>query len=431
LIQAVRRLYNPNGKKIPLPMVVELNRRLVKGYTKYKDDPRIISLKRAVLDYNQQLIQLQIRDHQVAYAKLPILKVVGLLIYRFLKLVALSVAVLPGLILFSPVFITGKIISIKKAREALAASTVKVQARDVMATWKLLVAMALAPIMYLTYTIILTIWCHKNRVQGYVPEFVPTWTMIPISFTFFSSITYAALRFGEVGMDIAKSLKPLLIALSPAHGTLLVRIRERRQRLSAEVTELINTLGPEMFPDFDSARIIADPLVQDRANEQPRTPTAYQSKHHRGESGGILADGDQEPSSPTSPTYDRHLHFPDGGTTFMNDTLPRNESFRNLSNIALFASRPGTPHHMRSRSQSGIGLHKLSISNVGMSPLDSKEGFDEVSKKIRGAMRQRGQRRRSESERGFDSGTSTPKSDEGMMVADGLQMTSWSTKKGQ
>jgi glycerol-3-phosphate O-acyltransferase/dihydroxyacetone phosphate acyltransferase len=51
--------------------------------------------------------------------------------------------------------------------------------------------------------------------------------------------------------------------------------------------------------------------------------------------------------------------------------------------------------------------------------LDSKESFDEVSKKIRGAMRERGARRRSESERGFESGTSTPVSE-----ADGLTMSS-------
>ena len=31
LIQAVRRLYNPKGKSLPLSMVVELNRRLMKG----------------------------------------------------------------------------------------------------------------------------------------------------------------------------------------------------------------------------------------------------------------------------------------------------------------------------------------------------------------------------------------------------------------
>ncbi|KAG9557372.1 glycerol-3-phosphate O-acyltransferase, partial [Aureobasidium melanogenum] len=69
LIQAVRRLYNPKGKKLPLPMVVELNRRLVKGYTTYKDDPRIVNLKKAILAYNKELMMLNIRDHQVSYAK--------------------------------------------------------------------------------------------------------------------------------------------------------------------------------------------------------------------------------------------------------------------------------------------------------------------------------------------------------------------------
>ena len=69
LIQAVRRLYNPKGKHLPLPMVVELNRRLVKGYTRYKDDPRIMGLKKRVIDYNKRLRQLALRDHQVQYAK--------------------------------------------------------------------------------------------------------------------------------------------------------------------------------------------------------------------------------------------------------------------------------------------------------------------------------------------------------------------------
>ena len=52
LIQAVRRLYNPKGKKLPLPMIVELNRRLVKGYNVYKDDPRIKGHQKSIIDYN-------------------------------------------------------------------------------------------------------------------------------------------------------------------------------------------------------------------------------------------------------------------------------------------------------------------------------------------------------------------------------------------
>ena len=145
LIQAVRRLYNPPGKKLPLPMIVELNRRFVKGYTTYKDDPRVVDVRKSVLRYNKRLQMLNIRDHQVSYAKYPLWRVVFALIYRTSKLALLSIAVLPGTILFAPVFIAGKIISIRKSKEALAASSVKVRAKDVVATWKLLVSMALAP----------------------------------------------------------------------------------------------------------------------------------------------------------------------------------------------------------------------------------------------------------------------------------------------
>jgi glycerol-3-phosphate O-acyltransferase/dihydroxyacetone phosphate acyltransferase len=373
-------------------MVVELNRRLVKGYERYKDDPRIVNLKKSVMAYNKQLLQLQIRDHQVEYAKLSIVKIVALLLYRLGKLILLSVGVLPGLILFSPVFVAGKLISIKKSREALAASTVKLQGRDVVATWKLLVAMALAPALYTFYTVLLTVWTYGDRIGGRVPESVPLWAIVVFGYIFFPSITYAALRFGEIGMDITKSLRPLIVGLSPSHGNMMVRLRERRARLATEVTDVINTLGPEMFPDFDSARIVADPF-RDGA---PQSPIKEQHRH------------DSEPSSPITSSY------PFSALSHGTTGLPRNESFKNLSSIGLFASRPTTPHHPRSRSNSS-GFFPVQ----GFSSLDSKESFDEVSKKIRGAMRERGARRRSESEKGFESGTSTPVSE-----ADGLTMSS-------
>lgn len=315
LIQAVRRLYNPTGKKLPLSMVVELNRRLVKGYTHYKDDPRIISLKKSVISYNKQLQYLNLKDHQVEVARTHTWKVVLTLLYRLGKLSVLSIGVLPGLILFAPVFVAGKIISIKKSKEALAASTVKIQARDVVATWKLLVALALAPVLYTFYTILLTWWTHYNRVRGYVPDYVPLWAVVLFGYILFPGITFAALRFGEVGMDIVKSLRPLIVLLSPASSNVIVKLRERREKLSIEVTELINTLGPEIFPDFESGRIISDPF---------------------------RADG-----TATSPTYsamtrrDSHINNP---------SLPRNESFGDLQNIDVFSTRP--PSRSKSRSNS-------------------------------------------------------------------------------
>jgi glycerol-3-phosphate O-acyltransferase / dihydroxyacetone phosphate acyltransferase len=377
LIQAVRRLYNHDNKKLPLGLVVELNRRLIKGYEQYKNDPRIVSLKRAVLDYNKQLMELQIRDHQVNYANLPRLKVLWLLCQRISQISLLSLGVLPGLILFSPVFVAGKLISIKKSKEALAASTVKIHAKDVMATWKLLVSLAFAPALYTFYTVVLLIMTYENRVFGLVPEWVPLWLVVLFGFIFFPVITYAALRFGEVGMDIIKSLPPLFAALSPWHGRILARLRRRRAQLVDEVTKLINELGPELYPDFEKIRIIPE-----------SGETFFEMKRRESETYS-------EPASPATPYgYDP-------------GKLPRNESFQNLANIGFFASQPGTPHHPRARSRKNSipGMAGLQ----GFSPLESKDSMEEISKKIRGAMRERSAKRQTPGS--WESGSTTPGSE--------------------
>ena len=61
-------------------------RRLVTGYTHFKDDPRIINLRASVSEYNRKLRMLNLRDHQVEYAKFSIVKVIFTLLYRTLKL---------------------------------------------------------------------------------------------------------------------------------------------------------------------------------------------------------------------------------------------------------------------------------------------------------------------------------------------------------
>ena len=368
-------------------MIVELNRRLVKGYTHYKDDPRIAGLRKGVNDYNKQLWLLGVRDHQVEYAKFSIHKVVFTLIYRVLKLLTLTIATLPGLILFGPVFIASKVISIKKSRAALAASTVKLQGRDVMATWKLLVALAFAPLLYATYTILLTYWTYRNRVQGYMPDWVPLWLVVVSGIIVFPMISFAALRFGEIGMDIFKSLRPLVLSLNPTSANTLVRLREKRATLSAQVTELINTLGPEMFPDFDHARIVADPF-RSGAIEEPTSPQTPHFRPRKSLSENI-PPFDSPDSSTTPGVSIRDDHSTPGN-------LPRNESFGNLGNIGLFASRPPSRNDTPADGMQG-GMK-------GLSTMGDKGGLDEVTKKIRGAMRERGIRRR-KSEDGGDGGS--------------------------
>lgn len=382
LIQAARRLYKPTGKKLPLPYVVELNRRLAMGYERYKDDPRIVTISKDVKEYNKQLRYLNIRDHQVQYAKMPIHTVVLTTIYRVLKLLVLLIGTLPGLMLFTPVFVLTKYISIRKAREALAGSTVKIQGRDVMATWKIMTALFFAPILYNTYICIFVWRVYADRLWGYwdyVPRWIPLWTAFPIGWVLFPLITFAALRLGEVGMDIFKSLRPLVMCINPASNYNIHQLRERRAALSERVTELINELGPEMFSDFDRTRIVADPT-----KEKPLL---------RRRDSDMSSTGGTEPESPIRRR----------DTTSSSRGLPKNESYSNIGKVGLFSTRP--PSRSRSRSSSSGGAFgSAGFPISAFTTLDSKEGLDEVSRKIRAEMRERGEvrRRKSQGKKSFE-----------------------------
>jgi len=272
--------------------------------------------------------------------------------------------------MFAPVFIATKVISVRKAKEALKASTVKIQGRDVIATWKLLVAMAFAPILYQVYVIILVYWTYKHRIFGLAPDWLPLWSVPIIGWILFPTITFSSLRFGEVGMDIFKSLRPLVLSLNPSSANSLEKLRKRREELSVEVTEIINTLGPEVFPDFEETRILANPLIE----EHPTQAGGEKEKYQYGLT--YTTQGYQPPEvyvHPGSGDYS-HLvdhHIPNAAKSGSH-LIPRNESFGNLSNIALFASRPAS--RARSRSSSGRhdfgGFAKLSA----MSDKDKERG---------------------------------------------------------
>lgn len=121
------------------------------------------------------------------------------MLYRLGLLGAWGTLALPGVVLNSPIFIAAKIISHKKAKEALAGSSVKIKGNDVLATWKVLVALAGAPTLYTIYAINAVVLAHKLGLPFKYKLWAPfaTFAGLPV-------IGVAALKFGEVGMDVYK-----------------------------------------------------------------------------------------------------------------------------------------------------------------------------------------------------------------------------------
>ncbi|KAE8209006.1 hypothetical protein CF327_g6956 [Tilletia walkeri] len=253
LIQAGRRLYTPSGTHASLGQVVELNRRFIMGYNKFKDEPRVGALKEDVLKYNRMLSAYGLRDHQVERAHRAGWRSLGLLLYRVGLLCIWSSLALPGVILNAPIFIVAKLIARKKAKEALAASQVKLQGRDVLATWKVLVSLGLTPVLYTFYAVLATMYARR---QGWITTWrsalaAPLYTYIALPL-----MSYSALKVGENSSDIYKSLPPLVISLIPGNHKAIRRIQETRTRLSANLHKLIDELAPQVFDDFDSYRML-------------------------------------------------------------------------------------------------------------------------------------------------------------------------------
>ncbi|AMD21507.1 HER229Cp [Eremothecium sinecaudum] len=244
LIQAARRLYAGQlSSKLPLPLVVEMNRRLVRGYEEFKDDPQVMKLRENVLKYNEHLAQYNIPDHQVEHARLNFYRNLQLLLSRSIRLLFTFLLALPGVIMFSPVFLIAKRISKKKAQQALAASTVKIKANDVIATWKILMGIVVAPMLYIFWSILIVWYFRDTYTKGnYFLSFI-------IAYICSAAVTYSALSIGDIGMDIFKSLRPLYLSITTPKG--LQTLKEERQVLAAEITEIVNTIGPKLFPDFD------------------------------------------------------------------------------------------------------------------------------------------------------------------------------------
>jgi glycerol-3-phosphate O-acyltransferase / dihydroxyacetone phosphate acyltransferase len=83
--------------------------------------------------------------------------------------------------------------------EALAASVVKIHGRDVIATWKVLISLGVASVLYSFYALAATILVFKAKAPW-------KWRLLtpPLTIAALPTIGYAALRFGEAGMDVLK-----------------------------------------------------------------------------------------------------------------------------------------------------------------------------------------------------------------------------------
>lgn len=202
-------------------------------------------MENKVKAYNNQLKYFGISDHQVERTKTTLLSAAPILINRLVRLFFLAILGFPALIANAPLLILARVITLKKQKEALAGSSVKIAARDVLATWKVIVALVFTPILYGFYSSILFIYLWRFGQHGLKSSF---WWSVG-SFFIQPFFAYLGVRLVETGFELVKSLQPLIVALSQPDAA--TNLREMREKLSDDITNFVNEHGPTVLDDFD------------------------------------------------------------------------------------------------------------------------------------------------------------------------------------
>jgi len=263
VVQAARRLYNPLHKKLNYDNTLELTRRLTAGYIAFKDVDEVKELTKKVIDYNEKLKYFGLKDHQVHTTSLGRYDAFILLCIRFFYFLLMSLISFPGFILNSPILYINSVYSKKKAKEAKAKSTVKINAIDVIATWKILVTLGICPLIYIIYSFISvyiyikTSQQHTTLLQDII-VFIKTITFLPI-------LSYLTIRFGETGIDLYKSLQPLFLACLPDGRRETEKLRNERLNLQREINSLIDEYGPRLIENFEQIRLVSKSEAEESA----------------------------------------------------------------------------------------------------------------------------------------------------------------------
>ena len=239
---AIRDLYVPTSRLVTMTAaeMTTLAQALIDDYPRVKADPRVRPLMQRVLEYHNRLKSYGLTDRLSVQNRhiIGTRKTVGSLCIFWSQFVALScIAVLwlPVDLSILPHFLIMGWFSKRKAKEALAASTVKIRATDVVATFKIIIGVPLYVGLHLVYSGLAWAWLGDGGAV--------------VFFFFAPLLQYIAFKATGADAEAVKNLYSLGYSLLfPQHRDALA---QERVRLKQDVRAVVDALGWGKESDLD------------------------------------------------------------------------------------------------------------------------------------------------------------------------------------
>jgi glycerol-3-phosphate O-acyltransferase / dihydroxyacetone phosphate acyltransferase len=235
IIQQARRLYIPKDKSLNTEEYLEMIGRFSYVYLKVKDEEEIKSTSKEIMDYLNELETLGLKDRQLVDNEFVFNNQIEL-IFRSLFFIILLVCCIPGFILNLPITATAKLLSQKEAKKAKEGSLVKIEGKDVIASYKITIGLVFIPILYFVYSLI--VFYYYSFFKSLLTFFI----VLPF-------LSYASIRMIEEGIKLWKSSIPLFMSAFSTNGENSLKnriklLKEKRKELSIKIRNYAEKIVP-------------------------------------------------------------------------------------------------------------------------------------------------------------------------------------------
>lgn len=268
----MKALYKPRDHKLSPEESLRLTKSFTSAARTLKEDPRMQEALRLTEEYNAMLRAIGLRDRDVrrsAAGRNFTLRALSAL----LQVLVLAPLALPAMLVFMPVGITTVLMAERERKKALAGSNVKIKAIDVVASYKILVALVIVPLYNLLIAAVVT-W-----LAG-----VGFW-LFPLSyFVLQPAVEYMMILLCDHFVRCAKHCAAIVLFGCSCSDT--SRLQERRRQLQALVRQMVEEVGPQIREDFQLARVIRSKSIQ--LEEAALADAESSLSSHALDAGGIV-----------------------------------------------------------------------------------------------------------------------------------------------
>ncbi|KAL7069198.1 putative glycerol-3-phosphate acyltransferase protein [Cryptosporidium serpentis] len=241
------QLYAPDRTTLSQDNYYHLHQLFSQFFWVLSDDIELEELRKELCEYEDMINQYGVPDNEVWQLRQPVTAAMTLIITKFFLLILVIIIGGSFFPLWAPIRYIPALLAERHRKKALAGSNVKIRGTDVLASYRILVIIALLPTITLLYAILSSIL--------FFPKSSLIWKIMCTSFicTLLPPLFYASRRSFERILPLARNIRTLFyVVLSNIN---YLRGTERnllhtRIKLQQKIREMVYTKGPQVSPTF-------------------------------------------------------------------------------------------------------------------------------------------------------------------------------------